>query len=290
MTNGQGPTNDQAPMTNHGMRTWGLVIGILLVIGHWSFTMSANADVLDTLRKEHPRLLVLSDDFKKAKENAQNDPRHKVYYDQIVSDCNKFLDQPPVRRGQRADAECQPDGAGKDHVSDGALSDGSRQAIRRPRRDEMLAAAGFDDWNPSHFLDVAEMTAAMAIGYDWLFDTLSPDDRATIRDAIVHKGLKPGLLAYDSGEWWTKVNHNWANVCAGGLALGALAIAEDEPDLARQVLDATRKSMNNPMPSYAPDGGWLEGPGYWNYATRYTVLYAAAAQTALGNGPGAERF
>jgi hypothetical protein len=82
------------------------------------------------------------------------------------------------------------------------------------------------------------------------------------------------------------VNHNWANVCAGGLALGALAIAEDEPDLARQILDATRKSIDKPMSEFAPDGGWAEGPGYWDYATRYTVFYAAAAQTALGNDLG----
>ena len=38
---------------------------------------------------------------------------------------------------------------------------------------EMLKAASFSDWNPSHFLDVAEMTAALAIGYDWLYPKLS---------------------------------------------------------------------------------------------------------------------
>ena len=31
---------------------------------------------------------------------------------------------------------------------------------------EMLAAAAFTDWNPSHFLDVGEMTTALALGYD----------------------------------------------------------------------------------------------------------------------------
>src|SRR5205823_9064336 len=29
-------------------------------------------------------------------------------------------------------------------------------------------------------------------------------------------------------------------------------------------------------------GGCVEGPGYWNYATTYTVYYLAALQTALG--------
>ena len=63
---------------------------------------------------------------------------------------------------------------------------------------EMLAAAAFRDWNPSHFLDVAEMTAALAIGYDWLYTDLDPSARAKIREAIVNKGLKASL----GGGWW----------------------------------------------------------------------------------------
>ncbi len=49
---------------------------------------------------------------------------------------------------------------------------------------ELLKISGFSDWNPSHFLDVAEMTMAVAIGYDWLYDKLSPGSRATIKEAI----------------------------------------------------------------------------------------------------------
>ena len=38
----------------------------------------------------------------------------------------------------------------------------------------MLTAARFEDWNPSHFLDVAEMTFALAIGYDWHSEGKTP--------------------------------------------------------------------------------------------------------------------
>ena len=47
--------------------------------------------------------------------------------------------------------------------------DGDPRWVARAR-EELLAAAGFSDWNPSHFLDVAEMCHAFAIGYDWLYD------------------------------------------------------------------------------------------------------------------------
>src|SRR6266851_4042147 len=61
---------------------------------------------------------------------------------------------------------------------------------------ELRAAAAFPDWNPSHFLDVAEMTHAFAIGYDWLFHDLSPEDRALFRKAITEKGLDEAIKIY----------------------------------------------------------------------------------------------
>lgn len=36
---------------------------------------------------------------------------------------------------------------------------------------ELEAACSMKDWNPSHFLDVAEMASAVAVGYDWLYGT-----------------------------------------------------------------------------------------------------------------------
>lgn len=52
---------------------------------------------------------------------------------------------------------------------------------------EMLAIAAFSDWNPSHFLDVAEMTMAVAIGYDWTHDALSASSKSIIKEAILKK-------------------------------------------------------------------------------------------------------
>jgi hypothetical protein len=252
------------------------------------FSGSARADdQLATLRKEHPRLLVLADGFAAAKKVAHDDPRAAVYLEQLQSDCEKYLTKPPLARPTTL-----PAGG---HILEIAREaqkritflaaiyriTGDKRYLDRARQ-EMLAIAQFSDWNPPHFLDVAEMTASMALGYDWLYNDLSPDDRATIRQAIIDKGLNAGLDAYKTKAWWTKVDHNWANVCAGGLQLGALAIADEQPDIARQIMDDARETFNRPMKTFAPDGGWPEGPGYWNYATKYTVFYIAACQTALG--------
>jgi hypothetical protein len=147
---------------------------------------------------------------------------------------------------------------------------------------DLRAVAAFADWNPSHFLDVAEMTHAVALGYDWLWPHLSAEDRATIRAALIEKGLAPGKSCYDKRASWTRSAFNWNQVCNAGLAIGALAVADEERDLAAAILAAAIESLPKALASYDPDGAWMEGPGYWDYATRYTAYGLAALESALG--------
>jgi hypothetical protein len=139
---------------------------------------------------------------------------------------------------------------------------------------EMLAISAFSDWNPSHFLDVAEMTMAMAIGYDWLYDHLSAQSRATIKEAIIKKGLEPSLNAKNNS--WLRAEHNWNQVCNAGMTYGAMAVYEDEPVLAKQIINRAIESIVIAMKDYAPDGAYPEGYGYWGYGTSFNVLFISA--------------
>lgn len=160
--------------------------------------------------------------------------------------------------------------------------DGDRRWADRAIR-EMRAAAEFSDWNPSHFLDTAEMSAALAFGYDWLCDAMTPDDRAAVETALAEKGLAASLPLYEEPAWWVKdAGSNWNNVCNGGMILGALAIADREPELASEVLSYAVNSLGIVVKCYEPDGGWPEGPVYWDYATTYTLLGVFGLKTALG--------
>jgi hypothetical protein len=126
------------------------------------------------------------------------------------------------------------------------------------------------------------MTHAFAIAYDWLHDVWTPEQRATLQQAMVEKGLKPALKLYRARSGWTRSRHNWNQVCNGGIGMGALALAEAEPQLAGEVLHGALESIQLAMAEFAPDGAWKEGPGYWNYATFYNVLFLGGLQTALG--------
>lgn len=239
---------------------------------------------LASLRPAHPRLIALDSDIERARSLIRTDPRARAAYTLLQAQAGRILSEPPVEYkliGPR-------------------LLDKSRTALARIytlaflyRLDkdaryldravaELRAAAAFKDWNPSHFLDTAEMTHALAIGYDWLYPVLSEDQRAWIRQAIIDKGLDQAMPIYEAQRWWVRVTHNWNQVCNGGIALGALAIAESEPVKARRILQYAVESIPRAMNSYAPDGGWNEGPGYWDYATRYNVYFLAGLETSLG--------
>jgi len=145
-------------------------------------------------------------------------------------------------------------------------------------QEEMLAAARFTDWNPSHFLDVAEMTMALAVGYDWMYKELDPEARRIIKEAIIEKGLRTSLKE----GWWVSAENNWNQVCHGGLTVGALAILEDDPELAEQIIERALKNLPKAMAEYAPDGAYPEGPGYWGYGTTYNVIMISALESVFG--------
>ena len=112
------------------------------------------------------------------------------------------------------------------------------------------------------------MSHAFAIGYDWLHGALTAEEQATVREALIEKGLHPAAEAYAARAWWAADSFNWNNVCNGGIAIAALALADEEPDLCRPLLARALKGLPRALASYAPDGAWSEGPGYWGYATK----------------------
>ena len=114
----------------------------------------------------------------------------------------------------------------------------------------------------------------MAIGYDWLYGALSPDDRQVVRDAIFQKGLDPSIPIYERQISWTVNHYYWNPVCNGGLTVGALAVAEDDMQKCEAIVRFAVDSLPRALATYGPDGGWPEGETYWNYATRYVALDA----------------
>ena len=152
------------------------------------------------------------------------------------------------------------------------------EAYARRAIDEMLAVSAFSDWNPAHFLDVGEMTMAAAIGYDWLYDEMTPGERKTVARAIIDKGLKPAGSEADA--WFYRSEINWNSVCNAGMVYGALAVWEEDPDYCRSMLEKSLESNKLAYKAYE-GGGYPEGYNYWGYGTSFQIMQEAAVESAF---------
>ena len=246
------------------------------------FATSATAQAQPDYSKlpNHPRLILRQGDIEAVRQKIENDQPLLIIHDVIERRTNDFLIAEPTKYrmvGKRLLGRCRAVLERVCYCSYMYLVSGDESYARRAEK-EMLAAADFVSWNPSHFLDVGEMTTALAIGYDWLYDWLSPESRKIIEDAIIEKGLRTA----GKKKWWSKTHNNWNQVCNGGLVMGALAVYERIPEEAQAIIAEALK--NNPIAQkeYGPDGVYPEGSGYWEYGTWYEVMLIESLRTALG--------
>lgn len=158
----------------------------------------------------------------------------------------------------------------------------------------LLWICDYKDWDPTHFLDTAEMTTAVAIAYDWLFDVLPESTRQIVKESIYKNAISIVLREYEKGGpgSWAKRETNWNVVCNTGMTLGALAVAEDYPKETATILENAARYMPNCLKHFAPDGVCYESLTYWGYTTSYLALYLKAVeqnggdQTGIGQLPG----
>ena len=237
---------------------------------------------------QHPRLILKKGDIEAVKQKIATDEPLRIVHDIIESRTNEFIPAEPTRYrmvGKRLLGRCRAVLERVCFCSYMYLISGEDFYARRAEK-EMLAAAEYVNWNPSHFLDVGEMTTALAIGYDWLYDWLSPESKKIIEDAIIEKGLR----ASDKKRWWSRSHNNWNQVCNGGLVMGALAVYERVPEEAQKVIAEALAGNPKAQEAYGPDGVYPEGFGYWEYGTWYEVMLIESLRTALGTSCDLDKF
>ena len=237
---------------------------------------------VDKAPTEHPRLLATWAELAALRESVQRDPVRRALASAVVKQADLLQDAAPITRklqGRRLLGESRRCVKRVLVLAMAYHVTGDDRHVRRCEK-EMLAVTRFSDFNPSHFLDVAEMTFALAIGYDWLYHQLDEAARKEIRRAIVQKGVSLPFTTRHKG--WVKSRNNWGQVCHGGLTAGALAVMEHEPDLAARTVHNALHNVTHSMDAYAPKGSYPEGPGYWSYGTGYNVLLIAVLESALG--------
>ncbi len=248
----------------------------------------------------HPRIIMSKEKFAKLRENIGQDSVMAILLEKLRGEADRHLNE----------AVCQyeiPDGI--------RLLETSKRIQRRVAAlamaynvfgeekyaqrcyAELEAACNFQDWNPRHFLDTAEMSTAFALGYDWLYHWMNDEQRAFIRKNMIEKGLTQVMEDYEDKprtrtyRWYQDYpGDNWKLVCNGSMSMAALAIGDeaDASDIASEVLTyAYKESYAFVRRAYsAKDGTYSEGLGYWDYATYYLGLYSSSLTSTAGTDYG----
>ena len=255
---------------------------ILFVAG--SFPALAQERIVDKIPAAHPRIILTDARVTEIKSQLKSDPNLQKMMEHLEQLGDFICEQPPAtynlvgNKRKRLLSTSRSVLARANTLGVLYRLDGQEKWKHRLVT-ELKAVCEFPDWHDIHFLDTAEMSAAVAIGYDWLYNDLSKQDRKTIRDGLIRHGVDTGL----KGGWWVKRENNWNQVCHCGLSLAAIALATDVPAKAEKLLQSAKANHARALEVYAPNGAYPEGPGYWNYGTSFSVLMSSALTSTIGS-------
>ena len=234
----------------------------------------------------HPRLLLHAGEEEEIRLAIETQPVMAEADSAILAYCDETLNQPPHPRrmaGFRIE-RMQVPLQRIFYLSYAYRVHGDRRYADRAI-EEMLNTAEYEDWNPGHFLDVAEITMGMAIGYDWLYDEITAEQRRRVASAISRHGLDASKI--DKDAWFYTAFQNWNQVCNAGLVFGAIAVWDEYRDDAVMILDKCFDSNYLTLTEgYSKEGAYAEGYGYWGYGSAFQILLIAALESAFGSDMG----
>lgn len=254
------------------------MLAVSLCSGSTVWAAPTAAEALKNL-KPHPRLMLTDTRLVELKSAAQSDTVLRRYVADVIQTADTFLLAPPFEYKMTNGLNLLlVSRAVKLHVM--TLAFAYRWTADTRYMDKtvniMDTVCGFKDWFPGHYLDAAEMGFAVSVGYDWLYDRLTPEQRAFYRKNMDRCMFAPNY----AGK--LKSPGLWGAICNGSLTAAALAVAEDNPVLAEKILAQTRDNMKIPMNGFMPDGVCYESAYYWNVIMENFVYGIASLESAVG--------
>jgi len=244
------------------------------------------------VEQSHPRLLLPKGGEKEIRKKIKANDFLRRTHNAIIAGSEQFITEPVVEYEPISDLFLSVARKAFERIyylSYSYRMTGDKRYSNRAKQ-EMMHVCGFEHWHPVHFLGVAEMTLALSIGYDWLYDELSDSERKTILQSIIKKGLDesvPETATDASHTQWLKKKNNWNAVCNTGMALGAMVTYELNPERSRQIIQRSVELVREvALHEYLPDGNYPEGYTYWSYGTAFALIFIDTLENLYGTSFG----
>jgi hypothetical protein len=249
------------------------------------------------LRKSQPRLVYNPTIEKNLMKKLKTDPILQNIYQSIKYNAGMVMEKelitvdiPDNPRSQRNQLGISRDFLWRINMLATVYRIEKDPGILKRINDEVVAACNFPTWYPRHFLDVGEMSLAIAFALDWTAGDLPESTVNLATKALIEKGIKQSWPESGKTPGWVYNDNNWNQVCNAGMIAASIVVSEIEPDLAAKTIYRSIDGLNNALRSYAPDGVYPEGAVYWGYGTQFTVVTAAIFESAFGTDFGIADF
>lgn len=247
--------------------------------------------IKSNLRRSSPRLVLTPAIEKRLKSKLKSDPVVKNYFSAMKVNAASILKEPLLTReviGRRL-LSTSREMLYRMNVLGMVYRMEKDPVILRRIDEEVRAVCNFSDWNPSHYLDVAEMSMAIAFALDWAGESLPQSTVGMAKTALINKGIKPSFPEKGVPGWVNGTN-NWNQVCNGGMIAAAIMIADQDPELASSTISRALDGMSNALKQYGPDGLYPEGATYWGYGTSFSVVTSSFLESAFGTDFGIAEY
>ena len=135
----------------------------------------------------------------------------------------------------------------------------------------------------SEYLNWGDTVHGLAIGYDWLWSSMSTQQRSSVAKALNRSlGVYAEATCSDPGVWY-QTKDNWNAVVNGAAVMAALALSDEYPVESASTMRIAIAGLKLAMGTIGRDGSWPEGQVYTQYAAVSLAHVAAALETATGS-------
>ena len=247
-----------------------------------ALVQSLHSQLRPELKGQHPRVYVTEAELKSLRERART--THKGLWQGVLNNLRALKADPPpppaeARRAQNDVAIA---------IAEAAFA----YAIERnPKylaaaKKYMDAAVSYDVWGysynkPNVDLAAGHLLYGLGIGYDLLYNDLTPAEREKYRNKLARQArLLADYYKPKPGRTYS-YSQNHVFIPIAGLGVASYALYDEVPD-APQWAALARAIYDRVLATYSPDGYYYEGFEYWVFATPWIIHYLDAHKHATG--------
>lgn len=247
------------------------------------------------LKGQHPRIMATAEDFERIRLETESNPQKAAWKKQLLTYCDNNLNDDALvyelRDGVRLLYVAEDF---NEYILTFAMAyqlTGERKYFDAAWK-HIESVANMPDWNPAHHIDVGIMAFAFAVGYDWFYDIMTPDQRQLMEKGVYNNCFWIINEAVESPDtpYGTVLHENNHNVYTNsGVMACCIAFMDVYPDISSKIGSDVMRMLESFMDKFAPYGDYYEGASYATIAINYTIRLFASMLPTMGTLYGVDK-